>query len=216
MVHAYTPPRSDTFSFLVFTLIVATIGLTIKHGKFRTRPAYQHLTTVCLACIIFVIPPTIYLRLALSPHYDGLHGWRTTRNLLFIESGVQLFACGILAILQVLKYKTGPEPLRSADFTNLHCRLNSVAYDAARDKYGEEGSNHFFENNIKFWRFNMAFFWYRYLVVYIVLIPFSLACNMYIAYTLYRLHIIPTVTLFADSIFFIVFGVTTALLFTWF
>ncbi|KAI9868903.1 MAG: hypothetical protein M1813_002725 [Trichoglossum hirsutum] len=222
MVHEYTPPRSDTFSFLVFTLIVAVVGLTIKSGEFRRKPAYQYLATACLACIVFVFPSMIYLRLALSQHSDGPpHAWQTTRNLLFIESGVQLSACGILALLWVLKYRTGPDLLRSAGPADIHWRLDKNAYGAAKKRYGEnclgdKELTKFFKGNVWNWRYNMAFFWYQYLLIYIIFIPFSLACNTYIAYTLYRLHITPGVTLFADSIFFIVFGVTMVPLFIWF
>ncbi len=222
MTHEYTPTRPDTFSFLVFTFVAATVALTVtKSPSFRRSLSYQYLTSICLALVVFIIPATICLRLALWQGSVGSKSWIKARAILFAEAYLDISAFCLILILACFKFKMGGDSVREAGPADLHWRLNGDSYALARKLnphilLPDMATNEYLDKRPWLWHLNFYYYVSRFILVYLVFLPISISLNIYITSTIYSAQIITSVTTFNDNIFFISFCIILLFITTWF
>lgn len=88
MTYEYEIPRNDVFSSFVCVFAIAVISLIVTENvnfwdpNNSTNP--DCVTAASLACAIYLVPATIFVKLAFSEDYEG--SWSTPKRFYLIEA----------------------------------------------------------------------------------------------------------------------------------
>jgi hypothetical protein len=211
MAYDYDPPLSDIFSFIIFTVVVTTVGLTINQSRdFRNSLKYEHLTTTCLAFAVYIFPAIICLRVARK---EALGGPLVPKILLFTEFGICVGNLFLTIVCWRLKHV--PQLTEKVGLGNIHHWINKETYYEACERHKkahtEINKRHFLRYHPSLWWFAMVYFFVRHMWIYWVHIPICIGINLYIAV---KYH--PPVLDFDPLVFWVVLGIVLIAITTWF
>lgn len=208
MSQPYASPRSALLGFVTFFIgVIIALAIT-QDPRFRKYLSFQYLTSICLALVVFLYPSVIYLQLWLSE--DGSTSSSDSWSVLKVEAMINLVLCALMVALGTAKYL--PRETRTAGPTDLHWQINNTYWEDAREIWQlpprRTKDPTYLENKTQAWKWyaSVTYLGFRYVLLYVLFIPFNIGCNIYIASSLYTSSLITPTATFNDVVFAVVFS----------